>query len=469
MKNKLLTILATTMLITTALQSAEVIPVWMNLWKQGGWVNDFELLRGEDQFIMIAGLEGSGAVEIRKTLTGELVKSFPLPTASYFNQIEITPDSNRIVITTGGDKVNKPTIELRSIENFELIKMLDIKMDADSVDKAGQPYYYVFKDIVIDPTKPYVYAFITKTNYYGDDDLDRTWLKVYNYETMQEVKDLTPIGFEKELMKCMDVSDDGRFLAVLNEGKSYLKIWNTETFELLIDKQLYDEKIDNQKDYSCEVGDIEFSSIDTDLIYISGGFPNKEKQENPDYNYFGLYKYKITNDNFYKDYLGPNPYMKFLLFDNEERVLLGTGTFVVYNQKTNKQEIYIVDDIKYPTGFGNLFSEKYNYFLGISSGTVSEFRYDSQTIIKNKYEDEIIISPNPTTNRLNINLNSDGFEYTRLSIVDLLGNEVGLIEEGLLNTSNYQKEYDVSDFPVGTYFIRLEIGNEVVTKQFIKE
>ncbi|PKL78778.1 MAG: hypothetical protein CVV25_10165, partial [Ignavibacteriae bacterium HGW-Ignavibacteriae-4] len=65
--------------------------------------------------------------------------------------------------------------------------------------------------------------------------------------------------------------------------------------------------------------------------------------------------------------------------------------------------------------------------------------------------------------------NSNGFEYTRLSIVDLLGNEVGLIEEGLLNTSNYQKEYDVSDFPVGTYFIRLEIGNEVVTKQFIKE
>ena len=79
------------------------------------------------------------------------------------------------------------------------------------------------------------------------------------------------------------------------------------------------------------------------------------------------------------------------------------------------------------------------------------------------------ISPNPATNAININLNLDGFEYTRLSIVDILGNEVGLIEEGLLNTSNYQKEYDVSGLPPSIYFIRLEIGNEVVTKQFIKE
>lgn len=354
------------MLLTTAkTKSAEVIPVWDKIWKQGSpqftnRIHDFEFLRGEDQFIMIAGVGELGALEIRETLTGKLVTSFPLPTASYFNQIEITPDSNRIVINTGGDKVNKPTIELRSIENFELIKMIDIKIDADSVDKVGQPYYYVFKDIVIDPVKPYIYAFITKTNYYDDDDLDRTWLKVYNYETMEEVRDLTPAGYEYELMKCMDVSDDGSQLAVLNEGKAYLKIWNTQTFQLLIDKQLYDYKIDNQKDYSCEVGDIEFSSIDTNLIYISGGFPNKEKQENPDYNYFGLYKYIITNDILYKEFLRFLPYGKFVLFNNDERILLGSPLYVL-NNLTNNLELTTQGNNKYPTFGGNIYSKNYDF------------------------------------------------------------------------------------------------------------
>ena len=94
MKNLLLySLLAVTMLIATALRSAEIIPVWHKVNESGG-IHDMEFLRGEDQFILLAG-----GIQIRKTLTGELFSSFPLPNLGLFNQIEITPDSNRIVIT----------------------------------------------------------------------------------------------------------------------------------------------------------------------------------------------------------------------------------------------------------------------------------------------------------------------------------------------------------------------------------
>ncbi|MER3329688.1 MAG: T9SS type A sorting domain-containing protein, partial [Candidatus Kapaibacterium sp.] len=129
---------------------------------------------------------------------------------------------------------------------------------------------------------------------------------------------------------------------------------------------------------------------------------------------------------------------------------------------------------QYNIGSWNQFNFSNNelYFISSISGFLSLYPKHwvlSNILSNNQGNHNFTLSPNPTTNRLNINLNSNGFEYTRLSIVDILGNEVGLIEEGLMNTSNYQKEYDVSDLPPSIYFIRLEIGNEVVTKKFIKE
>ncbi len=129
---------------------------------------------------------------------------------------------------------------------------------------------------------------------------------------------------------------------------------------------------------------------------------------------------------------------------------------------------------QYNVGSWNQFNFSNNelYFISSISGFLSLYPKHwvlSNILSNNQGNHNFTLSPNPTTNRLNINLNSNGYEYIRLSIVDLLGNEVGLIEEGLMNTSNYQKEYDVSDLPPSIYFIRLEIGNEVVTKQFIKE
>jgi len=80
-----------------------------------------------------------------------------------------------------------------------------------------------------------------------------------------------------------------------------------------------------------------------------------------------------------------------------------------------------------------------------------------------------IISPNPATKTISISFNYSQIKLIKLSVFDLAGNQIAIIEDGLINTANYQAEFDVSNLVPSTYFIRLEIGDDVITKQFIKE
>lgn len=94
--------------------------------------------------------------------------------------------------------------------------------------------------------------------------------------------------------------------------------------------------------------------------------------------------------------------------------------------------------------------------------TSSVYNYEVDTY-------NLIVTPNPSSEFMDIIFSSNYFQNFRLSIIDLVGSEVSLIDDGMMNTLNYQTNFNVSALPSGTYFIRLEIGNEVVVKQFIKE
>jgi len=463
MKKKLfLLILTVAMLIASTLSSAEIIPVW-NKVNEAGIIHDMEFLRGENQFILLAGLGEEGTIQIRDTQTGELVSSFPIPTLGQFNQIEITPDSNRFVMTTGGDKVNSPSIEIRSIEDFSRINRLQIQMDKDSVDTHNNPYYFVFKDVVIDPVKTYLYAFLTKTNYFNDDDIDRTWLRVYNYETMEEIINLTPVGYEYELMKCMDISEDGRQLAVLNEGKAYLKVWNTETFDLTKDKQLYDDNLLKNEDYWCESDDIEFSSIDDNLIYFSGGYPMMNNEFNP----FGIYNYVLNENSVNKINQDENNYSgDFILFNQDKRMLLSSGgNDEIINMELNNIEIPFQDFYSdFPSSKKVIFSSLNNIFVGTSVFKSGSVKYDSQTNIENNYEEEIIITPNPTASFVNINL-----ECSEADINYQINNSEGvLVFQNTVTNQSENLQIDLSHYPSGVYFLTIDCKNPV-TYKIVKE
>jgi WD40 repeat protein len=280
---------------------------------------------------------------------------------------------------------------------------------------------------------------------------------------MQLVKDLTPIGYENENLKCFDVSDDGKYLAALNEGKAYIKVWDLETYELIKNKQLYDNNLSNPNDYRCEAQDIEFSSIDNDLIYYSGDFPAEDKTESPN----GIYKLSILND-LIED-IEPNEQYsegKFLLFDLENRLMVyNYGVLIVINYENKDIEFYRDMTLEFPFGTKTLYSSLSKYFIGFSNQYIGTIIYDSQTRIENIIEEEIIISPNPTNKFVDINLNCPEplINYNIRDISGLL-----LIQSTIENQVN-SLQFDFTPYPSGVYFLTINCNNHTKTYKVIKE
>ncbi|MFA7327806.1 MAG: T9SS type A sorting domain-containing protein [Candidatus Kapaibacterium sp.] len=81
----------------------------------------------------------------------------------------------------------------------------------------------------------------------------------------------------------------------------------------------------------------------------------------------------------------------------------------------------------------------------------------------------LTVTPNPASNNISIHFSSATNEPIKLSIIDLVGNEIGIIDEGNIENQNYSIDYNISNLAPATYFIRLELGSEIFTKKFIKE
>jgi type IX secretion system substrate protein len=447
MKSVLLAILTTTILMSNTLSSAEIIPVWNRTIE--GKVQDMKFLKGQNEILVI--VEGiNGQIQRRNPNDGELIHSFPIALSEEISRIALTPDSTRFVLINGSGAT------LRGLdENFTIEKTFYIERPKDSV-------LAYFTLITIDPIRTIAYVTTSSLDLSTKKHPKFTKVIAYNYETGEHIKDLTEYGEDE--YTAIEVSHNGKYLATLNDNKAYLKVWDLESMEQIINEPLFDENSNTR----CEAEDIYFSKIDDNVIYYSGLF--SKKLNSKDIYPPSIYTFNITSKE--QKLILPNDIYggwDLIFLDNESRIMSTTfNTIGIINQNLNSLEWYNIppDNI-----FTTLirYSEIGNYFIGASGNDFCKFLYDRETSINPEYDEEVVISPNPTTNTININLNSNGFEYIRLSIVDLLGNEVGFIEEGLMNTSSYQKEYDVSDLPPSMYFIRLEIGKEVVTKQFIKE
>ena len=81
----------------------------------------------------------------------------------------------------------------------------------------------------------------------------------------------------------------------------------------------------------------------------------------------------------------------------------------------------------------------------------------------------LTVTPNPSSNNISIHFSTETNEPIKLSIIDLLGNEIGIIDEGIIVNQNYSMDYNISNLAPATYFIRLELGSEIFTNKFIKE
>ena len=440
---ELITAIVLLLLSSTALQSAEIIPIWHKE-SGAGDIQDMEILKGGDKFIILAGEGPEAQIQIRNTEGGELVSSFTTP-ISTGSKLQITPDSTRILV------VNGSYAQLRNLDSeYSIVTTYHIESDSIKL---------IFNDLTIDPIRPIAYLAAYGGQYINGKYQSASKILAYNYETGEHIIDLTGLGeYEYQVI---DVSDDGKYLATINEGKAYLKVWDLETMELIRNVQLYDDKLPNT-DWWCDSKDIQFSKLNSDVVYYSGYFTkqiNKKRQN-------GVFNFSISSNlqsRIVEDGLYDGGNIK--LIDNENRIFISTSSRIyVLNLEMNELEFkYILN--------GNIHASekvvhliKENSFIGSSNYFLDKFLYDRETNIEAEYEEEIIISPNPTSSIVNLSLDCSD-EKTSYTITNQSGQVIG---EKAIPISSTSLQIDFSPFLSGVYFLTIRCGGELKTYKVVR-
>ncbi|HPO63444.1 MAG TPA: T9SS type A sorting domain-containing protein [Candidatus Kapabacteria bacterium] len=442
MKN--LVLLVALLLATITLQAGELKFGW-NLANEAGGIQDMKFMPNQDQFLVLAGLGDEGVLQLRNTETGELIKSTPLPFVSYA-KFEFTPDSTKIILTNGkyGD------ICLYNLKDLSLIKKYDLKRDT--------VMSLWFSNIAVDPIRPYVYVTLYANSGFPD-YLIKGQVSVYNYETMEFVKDLTT--YDNTSYDCLAISKDGKYLAAMNQGKTYLKVWDLSTFELKSDFCLYDKNL--QFDYECTPKELKFSDLNTDNIYYTGHFPLLNGTLNDGLFIYNIKENKITNDSFKEIVGGP-----FLFFENENKIMNSNGFYLtVLNMEKEIIEfstlIWDVDSLRFANRI--IYSEKYKSFIGNSAQKMSMVKYNNNTTVQDSINFINTIYPNPTTKDIIVKTNcqSSLINYKILNI------NSQILYESTINNKDNVFVINLSSYLNGVYFIQITCNDSIITYKIIKE
>jgi WD40 repeat protein len=301
----------------------------------------------------------------------------------------------------------------------------------------------IFTSMAIDPSKPYIYVAGTQ-------------LRAYNYETGEMVKEFT--GYIADAATKIDVSADGRYLATLNSGKAYLKVWDLSTMELIRDVQLWDDYLPT--DWWCESDDVQFSKLNSDVVYYSGYFPISH----PKGVQSGIHKFIISSTTYTDDITKSGYSGKIIMFDNENGVLIYGADICFSDLIEQKVELLTSPEIEYPLVVKTVLSEKYGLFIGFSGQYIGAIKYDRGTSVESPTK-EITISPNPTGSFVNVGLEcSDPQINYQISDVNGL-----LISEGLAQSHSGSLQIDFSPYPAGIYFLTINCGDSPLTYKVIRE
>ena len=432
------------MLLTIAkTKSAEIIPVW-HTESGAGDIQDMELLKGGNQFIALAGQGPEAQIQIRNTEDGELVRFYTTP-ISTGSKLQITPDSTRVLMINGSFG------QLRMLdEQFTTLKTFNIESDSIKI---------IFNALAIDPVRPLVYLSAYGGQYINGKYQSASKILAYNYETGEHFKDLTEFGEYEYTV--INVSNDGKYFASINEGEAYLKVWDLETMELIRDVQLYDDKLPNNE-WWCDSKDIQFSKLNSDVVYYSGRYPSNEQ----DKFYNGIMTYNIMEDKSSNTWLNYFIGGKFILFDGENKLMNCNSTYVdIFDLNSQSLNTRISLSIDVPIQERAIYSSEKQIFIGNAKHLIGAIKYDSESNIETEFEKEIIISPNPTNNFVNIELNCIE-QLINYQINDVNG--LMIYQSSVLNNTG-NLLVDFTSYPVGVYFVSIECNNLLKTYKIVKE
>jgi N-acetylneuraminic acid mutarotase len=160
--------------------------------------------------------------------------------------------------------------------------------------------------------------------------------------------------------------------------------------------------------------------------------------------------------------------------DGDDHSIMPFGSFWEYDpveDKWNGMPSHPGSSRWAPTSF---VIDDYVYFLnGLSFSLVEDlnvYRFylgegDPPTSIEELASDEVIISPNPAHDNVTIQLTEASSTFEQLSLFNVSGQLI--LEKTGLN--NNRITLDIKSIPNGVYFLKIELGDEVISQKIIKQ
>jgi len=314
-------------------------------------------------------------------------------------------------------------------------------------------------EIKVGEIRPYIYALWEKTKGIHETYENYTKIQIYDINTLELVGEITDGGNDLDVMA---ISKDGKYLAAMNIGTSYLIVWDLDTRSKVIEKQIGIWKGGND---ISEPADIKFSELNTDKIYFTGKFYQPGNAETLEgLCIFSISENRIIDSTFA---LPPNRIAantKVTLFANETKYI---GPGYGYLQVIDLSNKTIEFSKKYTEldylGSGELiYNENMKFFIGVSH-LIDKFQYQPNTGVTDNNSREVIY-PHPTNGIVNIPIhcnNSNKYEIYNTSGKLLQSTDILGLSKNLLTI-------DFTDYTKGHYFVNVYCGKDILKFQVVK-
>ncbi|HPI20626.1 MAG TPA: T9SS type A sorting domain-containing protein, partial [Candidatus Kapabacteria bacterium] len=432
------------LLASITLQAGELVFHWNKMCENK--IFDMEFMPDNDYFVIVTANE----FQVRRTEDGEIVNTYKKNESFSFHEIEFTPDSSKLIVAY--DSI----IEMRSVKDFSILNTYKLPADAED-------YTQYIMEIKVDPIRPYIYVVLNKQKYVNSSKLFKRQIFIINSENLKEEGKITTSEDENLYLQNLALSNDGKYMAVSNEGGSKLIVWNLETKNKINEYWLCPpyHGVEIWGLPSC----IKFSELNSDKIYISGTFPQTEEETDQ---HSGLFIYSITENKIIDSTFGVGEKRlyegnHFVLFENDNKLTFSSYYLTIINLKD--MSIDYQKRIKYgEPGAWVKMVNKNNIFIGYSA-YMSMGIYDPSSIVLEFEKIVKTLYPNPTNGLVNIDLNCNGNN----KYYEIYDSNSVLIKRVIIENCFSILQIDLSNYNNAIYFIKICCDSKFETYKVIKE
>lgn len=118
--------------------------------------------------------------------------------------------------------------------------------------------------------------------------------------------------------------------------------------------------------------------------------------------------------------------------------------------------------------FNGSISQGENLSIDAIANSIIVLEQISQISNVSEIENSINIYPNPTKDLFNLDFYSSNKEIYDIKLYDLNGNKIQNLNKGFSSIGQNKLEIDLTNFSNGTYILKLQLGNNIISKKVTK-